>query len=519
MRCGARSRRTARADALRVGADGAGTRARRLRLAAGFGLALCAGCSPGLVHYGLFSTGHASFEEAAGEFPELGDVARAFDRAVSPAPAAAERERQLDLFAEIFGIAYTEHVEPVSAQALALLALEGFEAAEDEAGLRTLAGGNPAPADDNPLAADRLMDAGLDGMLAGLDPHSTYLEPETYGEMQLRSSGQFAGIGIEVTMEDGLVKIVAPIDGTPGQRAGLQGGDLITHVDGRAVLGLSLADAVKMMRGPAGSSVRLRLRRPPAEEAFTVAVTRATVHIRPVRARAEGRVGYVRVSAFNERAEEGVRRAVRNLAWEIDNEVGYVVDLRSNPGGLLDQALGVADVFLAGGEVASTRGRDRESARRFYAGPKDMSGGLPLIVLIDEASASGAEIVSGALQDHGRALVVGARSFGKGSVQTVVPVSGGGAVRLTTALYYTPSGRSIQSTGIAPDIVAERPGGAARREADLANALPPETAAPGAPGARALADVCPDQAEAEDPALACALHLLEGRRVLAGTLE
>ena len=480
--------------------------ARPLRAAAGAALALfAASCGPDLLVPGLLGPGHASFEEAAEDHPEIAEVSSEFDRLADPPPEAGERERQLDLFAEVFAMAREDYVEPVSPQTMALLALEGFEDAEERA---NGGGGAEAEEAENPLAPGALMRAGLSRMLGGLDPHSGYLPPDRYKEMQLRTRGEFGGIGIEVTMEDGLVKIVAPLDGTPGARAGLRTGDFIVGVNGTDIRGRPLSDSVRLMRGRAGTDVRLDIRRPPEDRTFAVRITRAVIEIEAVRARAEGNVGYLRVTTFNERAEDGVRRALRRLAREIDGEVGYVIDLRSNAGGLLEQALGVADSFLSGGEIVSTRGRDGARARRFSADSDDLSRGLPLAVLIDEGSASAAEIVSGALQDHGRALVLGARSFGKGSVQTIAPVSGGGAVRLTTALYYTPSGRSIQATGIVPDVLVDDGADRAMRESDLDNALPGGSRESMA-GARELAEACPGAAEAEDPALACALSLLE----------
>ena len=512
--------------------------ARRPRLAATMAVLLCAvSCGPGFVFQGLLRSGHASFEETASQFPEIGEVEAVFDRLADPAPGAAERRRQLDLFAEVFTVVLDEYVEPLSAQSVVLLTLEGFELARGEAGLLAVAEGDAAqgasaaaaPAPDaaqaaaeaarappeaggapaNPLAAGNLMRVGLEAMLAGLDPHTDYLAPDVYREMQLRSRGEFGGIGIEVTMEEGLVKVIAPLEGTPGARAGLESGDFITHVDGAAVLGLTLAEAVKLMRGPSGSEVRLDIRRDSEDRRFSVTIERATVRVRPVQARAEGRVGVVRVANFNERAEEGVRNAVRDLGRDIADGRGYILDLRNNPGGLLDQAIGVADAFLAGGEIVSTRGRG--SPRRFPAGPRDHSGGAPVIVLIDGGSASASEIVAGALQDRGRALVLGERSFGKGSVQTIVPLGGGGAARLTTALYFTPSGRSIQSRGIRPDVIVADELAADEDEdmRDLDEGPPP----------RRLDDLCPGEAAAEDPALACALRLLEGREVLAGRLR
>jgi len=336
----------------------------------------------------------------------------------------------------------------------------------------------------------------------------------------VRTRGEFGGIGIEVTMEEGLVKVVAPIDGTPGARAGLQTGDLITHVNGEPVLGLTLAEAVKRMRGRRGSSVVLKMRRPPSEEPFQVTIIRDVVHIQAVRARVEGNVAYVRITTFNERAEETLYEAMDDLREELNEDMlGVVLDLRNNPGGLLDQALAVSDAFLGEGEIVSTRSRDVSRVRRFTAERGDISEGKPVVVLINGGSASASEIVAGALQDHDRALIMGNRSFGKGSVQTIIPVSGGGALRLTTARYYTPDGRSIQRTGIRPDIRAESGDDARRREADLENALEGgvETAAV---VQRNMAEVCPNLLEdAEDPTLTCALDILESRRIFAGRLQ
>ena len=491
------------------------------------GLALSLGivsCGPAFFPPRLSVTSSASFERAASKFPEIAEVSDAIDRIVRPLDGDV-RERQLDLFAEVFTLAREEHVDPPSAKRMVVMALQGvLDEAEETLGLGEFAdaaeeeGAEDAQPRAAALDAAELIDAGLSRMMVGLDPHSNYLSPDEYRESQVRSSGRFGGIGIEVTMDDGLVRIVAPMDGTPGARAGLASGDLIVGVDDTPVEGLTLSEAVRLMRGPVGEEVRLEIRRPPEIETFEVTVERAVVRVRPVRARAEGRVGYLRIAAFNERTEEGLRRGIRDLSREIDDEVGYVMDLRGNPGGLLDQALGVADTFLTDGEIVSTRGR--AVSRRFPAGPGDLADGLPVVVLIDGGSASAAEIVSGALQDHDRALIVGERSFGKGSVQTVVPVSGGGAVRVTTSLYYTPSGRSIQSRGIAPDILAAGDGDAALREADLGNALPAGEEAPEEENAtRLLADVCPGQTGAEDPVLACAIHLLEGRGLMAGSLD
>ena len=442
-------------------------------LAGSFVLALAIGsCGPGLLRSGGADSAHASFQDALEDFPELSAISHAFDKSVSPAPEAEERTRQLDRFAEIFSVAHEEFVEPVTAQSMVLLALEGFEAAQGNANLEKLAQNDndpeqPAPAEppDNPLAAENLMDSGVNTMLAGLDPHSAYLSPEHFRETQVRTRGHFGGIGVEVTMENGLVRVVAPIDGTPGAEAGLQSGDLITRINEIEVLGLTLQEAVRRIRGPAGTSINLQIRRPPAEDTFPVTIRRAIVRIESVHARVEGSVGYLRVTTFNERAKDSVRRAVRDLNRQIDGKpAGFVLDLRDNPGGLLDQAVGITDTFLSSGEIVSTRRRDNRSVHRFRAGMADDTNDAPIIVLINAGSASASEIVSGALQDHDRAVVLGTRSFGKGSVQTIMPLNGGGALRLTTARYYTPAERSIQANGITPDIIADHTEDKAMRE-------------------------------------------------------
>jgi carboxyl-terminal processing protease len=482
-----------------------------------------ASCSSGPLRSSQFGFGSQSFDETVETHPELGNVSEAFDAIVTPEPSDEERQRQLDLFAEVFGVAYNDYVVPVTAARMAELAVDGIESVSGEAKLSALAvEGTPADqadvVEDVPLDAESLMTAGLSHMLSTLDPHSGYLAPDDYREMKLRTRGEFGGIGIEVTMEEGLVKVVSPIDDTPGQRAGLLAGDLIAAVDGQQIQGMTLSEAVRLMRGRAGSTVVLAIRRSGVESDFEVSIVRDVVRIRAVRARAEGNVAYIRVTTFNERAEEGLRRAVRELRDEIgDQIVGVVLDLRNNPGGLLDQALGVSDAFLSGGEIVSTRTRDDGVVRRYSAVRGDIADGLPIIVLINGGSASAAEIVSGALQDHDRATVMGTRSFGKGSVQTIMPVSGGGAVRLTTARYYTPSGRSIQLTGIIPDIVAEIDEEGRTREADLEHALAAEDVVD-ARAAQNMDELCPDVAEEEeDQMLACAVDLIEAHQTLASS--
>ncbi len=324
---------------------------------------------------------------------------------------------------------------------------------------------------------EELIEAAVNGMLSSLDPHSGYLNAKRYRDMKVQTHGSFGGLGIEVTMENGLVKVVSPIDDTPAAQAGLEPGDLITHLDGEQVLGMSLSQAVDKMRGAIGSDLLLTIRRAD-NKPFDVTITRAVIKIRSVRSRLEGKVGYLRVSSFTEQTDTGVTKEMEKLKKQSGGELqGIVLDLRNNPGGLLSQAVAVSDAFLERGEIVSTRARKPEDAQRFNARPGDIADGLPVVVLINAGSASASEIVAGALQDHDRAILLGTKSFGKGSVQTIIPVSSHGAMRLTTARYYTPSGRSIQAVGIEPDIVVEqarietidRP--KRRREADLRGAL------------------------------------------------
>jgi carboxyl-terminal processing protease len=323
-----------------------------------------------------------------------------------------------------------------------------------------------------------LIETAINGMLTALDPHSGYLDAKKYRDMQVQTKGEFGGLGIEVTMEDGLVKVVSPIDDTPAHRAGIQAGDIITHIDSEPVLGMTLAEAVERMRGPVDTSIALTLRRAGRDEPIDVSMARAVITISPVRWQSEVDIGYIRITAFNEQTESSLREAVEHLKAELGPDMkGIVVDLRNNPGGLLEQAVAVADAFLEQGEIVSTRGRRPDSVQRFNARRGDLVDGLPIVVLINGGSASASEIVAGALKDHGRAIVMGTRSFGKGSVQTIMPLPGHGAIRLTTARYYTPAGTSIQAKGIVPDIevvqarVETIDEGLSRREADLRNRL------------------------------------------------
>ena len=310
-----------------------------------------------------------------------------------------------------------------------------------------------------PPEEDKLVEAAINGMLTSLDPHSSYLNQEAATDMRTQTRGEFGGLGIEVTMEDELVKVVAPIDDTPASRAGVLSGDFISEIDGEPVRGLSLSDAVDKMRGPVNTAIELTILRDGADAPIKIKVTRDIISVKAVKYRAEGDVGYLRVISFTEKTYGDLEDAIATLKDEIgeDKLKGFVLDLRLNPGGLLDQAISVSDAFLNQGEIVSTRGRNPEETRRFNAREGDLIDGLPMIVLVNGGSASASEIVAGALQDHHRATVLGTRSFGKGSVQTIIPLDESTALRLTTALYYTPSGTSIQGTGIKPDIKVEEP--------------------------------------------------------------
>ncbi len=305
-----------------------------------------------------------------------------------------------------------------------------------------------------------LIEAAINGMLTSLDPHSSYLPPDDAEDMQVQTRGEFGGLGIEVTQEEGFVKVVSPIDGTPAADAGVESGDYITHVDGESVLGLTLDQAVDMMRGPVGSEIVITLVREGESEPFDLSITRDTIKLVAVRARTEQKAVVLRVSKFNDQTYENLEASLAEeveKAGGIDKINGFVIDLRNNPGGLLNQAIMVSDAFLEKGEIVSTRGRDPKDGERINATPGDLAEGKPIVVLINGGSASASEIVAGALQDHRRAVVVGTKSFGKGSVQTVMPLRGDGAMRLTTARYYTPSGRSIQALGVSPDILVAQP--------------------------------------------------------------
>ena len=303
----------------------------------------------------------------------------------------------------------------------------------------------------------KLIDAAISGMLTSLDPHSSYLNAKSFRDMQVQTRGEFGGLGIEVTMENGVVKVVTPIDDTPADRAGVKPGDLITHLDKEKIQGLTLAQAVEKMRGRVKTPLVLTVVRKGRDKPFDITVIRDIIRIKSVRFRQEDDVGYIRITTFTEQTQKGIEKAIDELKQKIGPDIkGYVVDLRNNPGGLLDQAISVSDTFLDRGEIVSTRGRNVAETQRYNARSGDRVEGKPIVVLINGGSASASEIVAGALQDHKRAKIIGTRSFGKGSVQTIIPLGDSGAIRLTTARYYTPSGQSIQAKGITPDVVVEQ---------------------------------------------------------------
>lgn len=324
-----------------------------------------------------------------------------------------------------------------------------------------------------------LIEAAVRGMLASLDPHSGYMGPEDFRENQVQTRGEYGGVGMEVTMENGVLRVIAPMDGTPAARAGMEAGDYITHADGETIVGMSLTEGVRLLRGPVDSAVTITVVRKGEERPFDVVLMREIISINAVRHETErGSIGYLRLTTFNnEKLSRDLRRAIREIQKELGDDLqGYVLDLRNNPGGLLDQAIEVTDIFLDRGEIVSTRGRRPRDNERWDASRGDMAGGLPIVILVNAGTASASEIVTGALQDHRRATILGVTTFGKGLVQSVIPLEGPerAALRLTTARYYTPSGRSIQARGIEPDIIVERPRNGdedsrfkARRESDL----------------------------------------------------
>ena len=366
----------------------------------------------------------------------------------------------------------------------------------------------------------KLMEGAINGMISALDPHSRYMNERGWSDMQETTHGEFGGLGIEVTMEDGLVKVVTPIDDTPAAKAGMLSGDVITQIDDEAIQGMTLEQAVSRMKGPANSKIKLKVARKGSAAPIDVAIIREIIRVRPVRYKTDsGDIGYIRITRFNEQTTEGLKKAIASIAKEIpaDKLAGYVVDLRNNPGGLLDQAVSVSSAFMNRGEVVSTRGRTAEETQRFTARGGDITKGKPLVVLINGGSASASEIVAGALRDHKRATLIGTRTFGKGSVQTIIPLgAGNGALALTTARYFTPSGRSIQAQGIAPDIeVLQDVPDELKTRAELKgeSSMRGHLAADGAEQAGSQAWVPPN--EKDDKALNAAFNLLRGVTVNA----
>jgi len=347
-----------------------------------------------------------------------GSAMVALARSQSASAANSEIYRQLDLFGEVLERVRADYVEKP---------------------------------DDS-----KLIESAINGMLTALDPHSAYLNPKHFRDMQVQTRGEFGGLGIEVTMENGIVKVVSPIEDTPASKAGLQSGDLITALDKEQIQGLTLQEAVEKMRGPVNSPITLTIVRKGVDDPFDVKVTRDVIHINPVKYNAEDDVGYIRVTTFNEQTTANLQHAIDELKKQIGPKLkGYIIDLRNNPGGLLDQAISVSDTFLDQGAIVLTKGRDLEETQRSNARAGDLTDGQKIVVLINGGSASASEIVAGALQDHHRATILGTRSFGKGSVRTIIPLGSNGALRLTTARYYTPSGRSIQAKGIEPEVIVE----------------------------------------------------------------
>ncbi|MFN7710732.1 MAG: S41 family peptidase [Holosporales bacterium] len=307
-----------------------------------------------------------------------------------------------------------------------------------------------------PVPVDKMLDGALNGMLGALDPHSAYLDPKKFDEMKKQTKGKFGGLGMEVTMEEGVLKVITPIEDTPAFKGGIQAGDAIIMVNEEPLFGLSIIEAVDKLRGEPNTEVKVTIRRGDGTT-MDLTLKRAIINVKPIKWRIEENIGYIRITTFNENTTQDLLSAIQEIRQKLgDKLTGFVVDLRNNAGGLLEEAVGVTDAFLPKGEIVSIRGRDPQQEQKFEASANDRTKGAPLVILINGGSASASEIVAGALQDHHRALIVGTKSFGKGSVQTVLPLNNGGAVKLTTALYYTPSGRSIQKTGINPDIVVEQ---------------------------------------------------------------
>lgn len=416
----------------------------------------------GLTVLAIVTLWGSAYVYAQSESRTAGDVSAA----EGTKPSAQDTYRQLNLFGDVFERVREQYVE---------------EKTDEE-----------------------LIELAIQGMLSSLDPHSSYLDADDFQDMQVQTKGEFGGLGIEVTMESGFVKVVSPIDDTPAYEAGVKAGDFITHLDGDAVLGLTLSEAVDKMRGKVGKPIVITVVREGADEAMDIEIIRDIIKIKSVRHRVEDNdIGYIRLTTFNQNTTPGLLDAIKDIKKEAgENLKGYVLDLRNNPGGLLDQAISVSDTFLDKGEIVSTRGRNESDTQRDNATKGDLVNGKPIIVLVNGGSASASEIVAGALQDHRRAIVLGTQTFGKGSVQTIIPLPGHGAMRMTTARYYTPSGRSIQAEGIEPDIIVEEAkieqltGRKRTREGDLRGALDNDSKVTGK--AKMLLDQATEEAENDE---------------------
>ncbi len=401
-------------------------------------------------------------------------------------------------FRDVFRRIRQNYVEPIDDAVLVKAAILGIEEMDGEPGA---------------MDAREVVEAGLDAMLASLDPHSSYMNPKEFRESQVSTRGQFGGLGIEITAQDDAVKVIAPMEDTPAAAAGIMAGDLITHVNGEDIRGKGLAYAVERLRGKPGSEVIITIEREGVAP-FDVTIERAIISVRSVRWRVEGQIGYIRINRFTERVESGIVMAMNEIRGDLGNDLsGVVLDLRNNPGGLLDQSLILADAFLKSGEIVSIRGRNNSGMRSHVASPGDMAAGLPMVVLINSGSASASEIVAGALQDHGRATIMGERSFGKGSVQTITPLPVEGALRLTTSRYYAPSGQVIQAHGVIPNIILERQrddetSDEITREADLPHALDVGSDVEDVQSPVVMAETCSDDENVVDLELACAIALL-----------
>jgi carboxyl-terminal processing protease len=432
-----------------------------------------------------------------------------FNKMVKSDSSQTERNNQLGLFRSAMRRVEVHYVNPTNEKKLIDEAVKGVEALKAEPGSQ---------------APDKLVEVALNGMLQSLDPHSLFLPPEQAKEMASGMKGEFGGLGIEITQEEGLTKVISPMDGTPAHKAGVLAGDFITHVEGESIKGLPISQVVRRLRGPPDTDVRITLKRG-LDENLQLTLTRAIITIRPVRWRIEGDIGYIRVTNFNERTDSALKEAIEDIRKKIGKKpAGYVLDLRNNAGGLLDQSVKVSDAFLENGEVVQIRGR-RSNPEIYAAKSGDLTNGAPIVVLTNGGTASASEIVAGALQDHKRALVIGTRSFGKGSVQTILGLEGGSAMKLTTALYYTPKGRSIQATGIEPDIIIEEPEKQSaekaktdadprksiRHESDYSNAIQNQGGqARQSSAPRVAFEKCPAPAgDEKDKLLGCGLALLK----------